>query len=592
MPTTNMGVLGSCKAQHLNHTQDPGVNGCFKWIYLELSGFRICSVLFFFLVTNNKPCPPFQQLKHPMVQLPAELWAHIASYLTPTEFRNTFAYHPVFLDLYLGHRYKSAVVSPPTLGLKSGSLHLGIATRVRQMVFNEDPPALVNPSLAKPPMRKGLPSISSYREPRCENLKEVEDEDAYFHKLKECIPPLQNVHSLDITIKSWGSVGFDRFLPMKMQFFVAWSKPWAANLTHINLDCDLCLIHPHWPKDIIFPNLSSVVVRLHLNMDCKREGHTDFLRPLIVNHSGSLTTLGLKEKATSAFNSTLFLLEGGIVLPKLEKLIIGKNISFYGDAEVQQVIHFMKRHARTLKELSCIMFSSHSYSADSSIYGHHRKAGDSILDYDFPKLETLTLSSRFACFHRLNNSFTIHYAHRPLSRLRSLTLKTMILSRAAVVKHLFSPEALSRNFTSLTHLSFAIECLDVELLVFLATSLNQLEYLSIRLYRDIRGPAYGGDVRNPHKSPQVDTTEFRSALINLDLTTLTLFSSWNLRKLDLVPFFCNTQLDPAARKALIEVLPNVHSFCEMGREEYATVQVDPGEIWSQKLNYFDFEQDS
>ncbi|PPR03395.1 hypothetical protein CVT24_012520 [Panaeolus cyanescens] len=251
-----------------------------------------------------------------------------------------------------------------------------------------------------------------------------------------------------------------------------------------------------------------------------------------------------------------------------------------------RVRNFMQQHSAGLKALTSMNYSDkHTLSPDNLSQHNH-----ALFDHNFPNLESLTLSSHVARHEILDNSLAMRYSKRPRSKLCSLALKGLILSHDNVTQHLFSADALHGVFSNLTRLTFSVLCLDVTLLSFLADALSQLEYLSITLYRDIRGPKYEGNERNPTQSPPVDTTEFRTTLASLNSTQLTIFSTWKLRGLDLVPYFCNTQLDPPARKTLVAVLPNVQSFCNLGRREYTNADTDPGEEWSRQLNYFDMEQ--
>ncbi|PPQ75327.1 hypothetical protein CVT24_007039 [Panaeolus cyanescens] len=451
------------------------------------------------------------------MDLPTEIWLHIMIYLSQWDLEPLMRVNRVLMNLVLDSRFRRAIAAPNSTGREGCftntdtyiHVHEGpppVLHRVRELVFKDDA-VHIDP---RRKLEQQRATISIWRRAlnmllSIEEEEKKEDRDPtrqYFTRLLDRVDELSNVYAVTFHFNATS----DRealvklrhpYLEYKFKIFRALlnNRSQISNITSLSLQSDLKLLLPHWPIDIVFPNLTKLTVKVATNFTTANDSSlTKLFYPLVNNHRSSLVELVLTH---SPYLPLQHVLNGIKHLPKLE--LFSLCWFFHNTIPQQKAIdRFMQLHAAQLVDLRLRLYPlsmrvvpfvppKDRFPEDSTA-----SAFNSCLAASFGALKHFSLVFDSPVDGHALTVFSFLQRHSEM--LESLTIRPADLHCSAseddvnfrmsvpLMQHFRWPDeddVPPLVFPNLRCLSVYWKRMDVELMKFLVQSFPSLEYLCI-----------------------------------------------------------------------------------------------------------------
>ncbi|KAF9053232.1 hypothetical protein BJ165DRAFT_849501 [Panaeolus papilionaceus] len=478
--------------------------------------------------------------------LPIEIWELITSYLARAEVERLCSVNSALLHIVLDMRYNEAVVAPPSMYVdvaKPRNLVTPvILDHVRVLVFTNPPEPIEDTSAKLFDKIISLCRPSLLLVPRIP--KPLECSEYFGDLLSSTAPSLHRLQAVKFEFSPWFSTSFFQEQMLFFGHICVEGSVSASNITNLSLDAPLDIVSQHWPKSLTLPNLQHLAVYLWTRV--RREAWDDTIRfvvDLINNHSQSLSQLDLS-------NAPLWNLESVLTrvnrLPKLQILSLCYIIR---EKAVPSATlgHFMSNHASHLVDIRLRFVQQWEWFCTQR---YVEVILESTLDLHIPNLRHLSLYYNEPCAVDVR---TIKKCLRRHQELTSLVLLTRLHTDNEMESGMCLPDtqdSIARSLRQLRSLTLAIIKTDISLVLWIAYSVPQLEYLSVRELSLLR-------------DKESYFTVVKSLLANANISSKRIpksASELSLREFEyvaVIPF----NLGYSIRQRITESLPTVVRFC-------------------------------
>ncbi|KAF9046149.1 hypothetical protein BJ165DRAFT_1469258 [Panaeolus papilionaceus] len=425
--------------------------------------------------------------------LPTEIWLLITAYLSSKDVRGLLGVNRQLTDLALNSRYRTAVAAPclmrQYLEGPCSFIHISpdlpqVLHRVREVVFKDDPPVVLYTPV-------GNFYIPVYRLAPFKMLFSSKHHALrrYFKQLLRRVSELENVEGVTFHFtktSSWTPRNVHQpYAQHKLKIFCALTAARPSQITRLSIQTNLNTIIPYWPASLMLPNLTEFRVKVLTHHITNTQPIFDFIHPLINTHRLSIKELEITHAPWLELKDVL---QGMEHMPLLQKFAL---CWFIQDtpSERQEVSRFMETHACQLVELRLRLNPYHLQilnDAGSLVSANQENttALNSCFDFTFPSLRHLSLHFEEPLSDEMApplRKFLLHHADQLLSlALLPSTMYPEGSLPSNVTPYFQLDGGLLIPFSLLQELSIYLNVFDFDLITFLASSLPQLQYLSIK----------------------------------------------------------------------------------------------------------------